>query len=178
MTETQTPGQGQTEKMPDVETIVPDVPTITLNGVECRVKRIQTRELLALLRIVSLAVGSNMAQMRFSLQDPSEVAKELAALLLLSASVNPDETLLFAAQLVDTVDEGQRVKLRTYLMENPDPNDMLLLMEQVATQESGDLVAIAGKVQAMMTRLTAVYQPTTATKSQRGGGGRSRAPST
>jgi hypothetical protein len=178
MTETQTPGQGQTEEVPDVETIVPDVPTITLNGVECRVKRIQTRELLSLLRIVSLAVGSNMSQLRFSLQDPSEVAKEMAALLLLSASVHPDETLVFAANLVDTVDEGQRVKLRTYLMENPDPNDMLLLMEQVATQESTDLVAIAGKVQAMMTRLTAVYQPTTAKKPQRGGGGRSRAPST
>jgi hypothetical protein len=175
MTETQTPEQGQT---PDVETIVPDVPTITLNGVECRVKRIQTRELLALLRIVSLAVGENMAKLRFTLEHPMEAARELAALLLLAASVNPDETLVFAAQLVDSVDDGQRVKLRTYLMENPDPDDMLLLMEQVATQESGDLVAIAGKVQAMMARLSVVYQPSRTPSSPPGGKGRSRARST
>jgi hypothetical protein len=162
---------------PDTEVIVPDLPTITVNGIECRVKRIATREMLSLVRLVGLSMGTALTQMRFNWDKPQEAAQEFAALLLLASSMNQDESLVFLSTLVQPLDDGQRVKLVTYLQENPDPDDTLELLTQVAVQEADNLVAIAGKVQAMVSRLGEVYAPARA-KKKPGGGDRSRARST
>jgi hypothetical protein len=163
---------------PDLEVILPVTEVVTVNGIECRVRRIQTRELLSLLRLVSLSVGTNMSQLRFNLADPADAAQEVAALMLLCASMSQGETLVFLSTVVDPVDQAQRPKLAEYLQDNPDPKDTLVVLEQLAVQEAPDLVSLAGKVQAMVSRLAKLYQPPPERKSQRGGGGRSRARST
>jgi hypothetical protein len=165
------------ESTPDAEVIVPEVPTVTVNGIECRVNRIATREMLSLVRLVGLSMGTALTQMRFSWDKPDQVAQEFAALLLMAASMSQDESLLFLSQLVQPLDDGQRGKLATYLQGNPDPGDTLELLTQVALQEADNLVAIVGKVQAMVARLGEVYAPAQP-KKKPGGGDRSRARST
>lgn len=145
----------------DVEAIAPTDGrvTLTIDGdpVACRVRRLKTREFLALLRVITNGLGPMLGQVSIDLSDEEAVQRDLSALLLLALPNAVDEFVEFLRTVVEPVDKRRTATVAAYLIENPEIDDLIPVFEQIATQEKDDLIVLAGKAQAMWSRLKTVY---------------------
>lgn len=144
---------------PDLEAIVPEEMTVVVNGIECRVKRLKTREFLALMRVLTAGLGPNISQVDLDFTDGETVARDLSALMMLALPGATEEFALFLGNVVEPVDSGKNVQVFQYLNDNPDVDVLIDVFEAVATQERDDLAGLAGKAQAMWKRVAPLYQP-------------------
>lgn len=147
------------EKIADVEAIVPDEIRVTVDGVDCRVKRLKTREFLSLMRVLTAGLGPGLGAVSIDFTDSESASRDLAALMLLAVPNALPEFTVFLAGVVEPVDGEQAGKVARYLHDNPDLDVMLVVFEAIATQEKDDLSALVGKVQAMWGRLANLYSP-------------------
>jgi hypothetical protein len=142
----------------DVEAILPEPSMVTVVGAECRVRRMLTREVLNLLRVLTSGLGGGLMTVRLDLSDAAAAGRDLAALMLLAAPSAQSELLVFIAGMIEPVNAEDRARVMTYLHENPDPLVLMDIFEAVATAEADSLVEIAGKLQAMWSRIAKVFQ--------------------
>jgi hypothetical protein len=147
---------------PDVEVIVPPTGKVMVDGHDCRVRRLKTREFLALVNVLTTGLGGALSDVTIDLSDEEGVARDLSALIVLAVPRATDEFTVFLRQIVEPVDDRHRAAVATYLLDNPDVEVMLDIFEIVASQEKDDLSVLAGKAQAMWKRVAALYtRPTT-----------------
>lgn len=151
------------KKIEDVEVILPDVETIDVDGVPCRVNRLKTREFLALMRVLTVGIGSGLGQVRIDFSDPDSVAQDMTALMLLAIPNATPEFTVFLVSIVDPVDGGEKGRVNAYLNDNPDLEVMIDVFEAMAMQEKDDLAGLMGKVRAMWGRVSDLYRPKTTT---------------
>jgi hypothetical protein len=167
------------ESVEDLEPIVPSVENVTIAGVPCRIRRLKTREFLALVNVLTSGLGASLQEVSIDFTDEESIGSDLSALMLLAIPNAVDEFAMFLRAVVEPKDEKDAAKVATYLIDNPDVDDLLLIFEAIVTQEKDDLAVLAGKAQAMWKRIATLYSKKKPTaKKSTGRGGRSRARST
>jgi hypothetical protein len=168
--------------VPDADVIVPTTERITIDGIEARVRRVKTRELLAIMNVMVSGLGQNMVNVRLSVNDAEALVGEVIGLMMLALPRASGEFITFLAGMVEAVDKREQADLMSYMQDNPDPEVLLDLFERIASQEREDFVSLVGKAQAMWSRLAPLYAAVGAVKktvpSKRGSAARSRERST
>lgn len=142
----------------DLEGIVPGEIRVTLNGIECRVKRLKTREFLALMRVLTNGLGPGLGQVDLDFTDGETVARDLSALMMIALPSAVEEFTLFLADVAVPVNPEKNAAVKKYLHDNPEIDELIDVFEAVATQERDDLAGLAGKAQAMWKRVAPLYQ--------------------
>jgi hypothetical protein len=147
------------EKTPDLDEIVPDVVEIDVDGIPCRVRRLKTREFLALMRVLTSGLGGGLSEVKLDFTDSDAVGRDLSALMLLALPNAFEEFTQFLTLVVEPKDGRKTAAVRKALDDNPDPAVLLDVFEAIAVQEKHDLAALAGKAQAMWARVATLYSP-------------------
>lgn len=147
----------------DLTVILPGGGEVTVNGVPCIVRRLKTREFLALLRVLTAGLGPALGEISIDFTDKETVGRDLSALMLLAVPNAADEFAEFLMAIVDAKDPAQSRETALYLKDNPELDVLLEVFEKVAEQEKEDLAALGGKTQAMWSRLGNLYRPKTKT---------------
>lgn len=138
----------------DLEVILPDLSEpVTLGGIQARVRRLKTREFAALLKIITTGLGGALSTIRVDLASPATAARDFGALLMLAVPNAIEEMINFLAVVCEPVDENDRPALAKYLRDNPDIEDLMVVVERVAEQERDEIRMLGGKAQSMWTRL-------------------------
>lgn len=141
----------------DLEAILAEPGPLTVAGVACTVRRIRTREALALLRLVAPALGT-LTSLPFD--DVTSATQVLSGALLAAAANEPDEFLAFVQIIVDPVDPADRETVLRELL-NPDLDTLVAVADVLVAQEAADIVGLVGKVRALAERAkTTVTVPT------------------
>lgn len=143
----------------DIEVILPIPGEVTINGLACTVRRLKTREFLALLRVVTSGLGPALGEVDIDFTDGESFGRDMSALMLLAIPNAVDEFALFLTQIVEPKDKGRAGEVSAYLADNPDLDVLLDVFEKVAEQEKDDLAVLAGKTQAIWKRLGNLYRP-------------------
>lgn len=139
------------EVVNDLDVIDPVEATITINGVECRVKRIKAWDLIQIVRILSVGVGDKLGTIRFEGSD-SDVAAQVTGLLLLAIPRSENEVKVLISNLVQPVDGS--VDIRSYLSTELEPEELIDICTVMVEQEKGSFSELWGKVQAMWKKMT------------------------
>lgn len=148
-----------TERLPDMDVIIGEGTRVTVNKIECTVKPVRTKAAKALINVYYAGIGPAMGQLRI---DPAggwaEIGPHLVALLMLAAPNAIDEVAAFLTIVLDAGDEDAQQQLDRYLLDDPDPVELIDAAEAVAVQEAAHLVEILGKAQAAWARVAPLYQ--------------------
>lgn len=138
----------------DVEAVSPEEGKVEVDGVVCRVRRLQTREILQIVKILTRGLGPGIKDVTI---DTDMLEQDVLALLILAVPNAIDEMFDLLTSVVEPVSNYDRAKFLA-AMKNPPPETMLDVFEVIALQEKDDLHRLVGKVQAMTSRLKTAYQ--------------------
>lgn len=144
----------------DVEDLEPILPTpffTEVAGCKCTVRRLKTREFLMLMQVLTSGLGPALGEVKLDFTDEDTIARDLSALMLLAVPNAVDEFMQFLRSVVEPVRDEDRGTVATYLADNPDLDVMVEIFEGIATQEKDDLAILAGKAQAMWSRVASLY---------------------
>lgn len=147
------------EKQPDLEVIVPEPGRVVIDGIDCQIRRLKTREFLLLMRVITKGLGSGLSAVSIDFTDEESVGRDLAALMVLALPNAFEEFVEFLQAIVEPVDPRKNAALAKAIGDNPDVDVLLDVFEVMAVQEKDDLAALAGKAQAMWSRVVQVYRP-------------------
>lgn len=146
------------DAVPDIEPILAaSTETFAVNGIPCQVKRIKSREFLALMRVITKGLGGNVARFKFSMDDADEAQAQILALLLMAIPNAIDE---FADLLMGMVQAKDRTQQGAVMaeMQNPDVDVLMDAITVLLEQEKDDMVALVGKARASLTKIQGLYQ--------------------
>ena len=155
------PGEGEagsqadvvsSEPTADLEPIFPDPTNLTIIGIPATVGRLQTREIMAVIRIMVNEMGGAVTDLDLESLSPganpakAEQAKQAMLGFLIVALPNAaDEIIKLLSGLVTAKNKAQAQTLEA-IMHNPPPAVTLDLLSVVWDQEKDDLTDILGKV--------------------------------
>jgi hypothetical protein len=130
----------------DVAEILAEPHTITVVGVECELRRLRTREFLALTRVITGGLGARLGLLMESFDseaDPAEQAGQMAAILVNAIPEAPDQMIDFMRLMV-TPKEGDPAAYRTVneAMQNPDLDLMVEVITGIVDAEADNLVGL------------------------------------
>lgn len=136
----------------DLEVILPPTPEITLNGMQCRVKPLKAREFFQLISIVTSTLGANAGEIFARMEekkDDEDFAGEILGVVLVAVPLAQDPFLRLIRDIVEPLDPENDDELREYLW-NPDPGDVLDVIDAVLTNEKDNLANLVGKARAYL----------------------------
>lgn len=151
------PDVGQPAGTEDVATILPQPDLITLvSGRQVRIRKLKTRELLALVGIAVSGLGGQLAGLRMDPDEPPAAFVAKFAGLTLAAAFTPEgsnQVMAFIRMVcepagkvtlgrIDKAVKARNDALDTALnaeLENPEPDDTITIIEAVARNNAGDL---------------------------------------
>lgn len=154
-----------TDTAPEAEdelaVILPVAATLVVNTedgpVECRVKRLKTREILILLRVLTTAFGTGaIGQLKLNQESPEAMAADAAALMMVALPEAGTEFIHFVSHVVEPLDNENAAAVQKEMV-NPDADVILDAFEVIATQEKDNLFELMGKVKSLWTRLSDLY---------------------
>jgi hypothetical protein len=145
---------------PDLEPILPDPGSLTILGIPVTVRRLQTREIMAGIRILVNEMGTGITAV--DLDTPMDQQRDTLVALVLTAAPNAaDEVLKLLASLVEPRDKRQVTTLAA-IMDNPPPAVTLDVLAVVWAQEYDDLSALVGKARQLLGYAQALQRTRTA----------------
>jgi hypothetical protein len=139
-------------RKPDLEVILPPTPEISLNGMQCTVKPLKAREFFQLISIITSTLGSNAGEIFSRMgekKDDEDFAAELLGVVLVAVPLAQDPFLRLIRDIVEPLDKEEEDELREYLW-NPDPSDVLDVIDAVLTNEQDNLANLVGKARAYL----------------------------
>lgn len=155
------PGSNDTEAT-DLEVIFPDPTRLVIEGIPATVRRLQTREIMAGIRILVNEMGAGITELDLGalMTTPGEGDADAAAkldqakasllgFLMVAAPNAADEILKLLASLVEAKDLAD-AKTLAKIMDNPPPAVTLDVIGAVFAQERDDFAALMGKVQPLL----------------------------
>lgn len=144
---------------PDFDVIVPPVGNVVVAGHECRVRRLKTLEVMALLRVVTAGIGDGIGSMDFS-GDREAMGPQLVALLVMSIPAAPQEMVTFVRRVVEPAGDLTEAQRKTFDAElgNPELEVLMSIVGKIVEQEKDDMSELLGKVEGMAKHLSALYQ--------------------
>jgi len=144
----------------DIDRLDPVAGRVTLlSGTEVALVPLKTRQFFKLLRIITHGGAGMIPQMRFSSEmEDSELAGQLIGLVIFAIPDAEDETLDFVKSMCLPVgypsgDKKQdEASLRSLYLEldNPEIEDLVIVIEEVLKRESGDLKSLGNRIAAMI----------------------------
>lgn len=134
--------------------------TLEIGGIDCRIRRIKTRELLHLMRILTVGLGPALTTVRLDFSSSETVQQDMMGLLILALPNATDETFVFLAGMVEAVNGSEQGSIGAYMHDNPEPDELIDIFEVLLRQEAPELVGLAGKAQAMWSRVGPLFSPT------------------
>lgn len=134
------------KKEQDLDVVVPLVGQIEIAGCKAQVRRIRTRELILLTRIVSVGIGRNLHKIDFTSKDQ---VSQAAALLLMGLPDAADEVLRFLREIVVPIDPSDAPALSASLA-NPEIEDSMEIIRIIVEQEHDDALRLWGKGKALL----------------------------
>lgn len=146
------------EKVEDLSAIIPVDGEFTVDGITAVVKRLKAKEFLQLVRVLTIGLGPNVANVDLSSGTEDEVQSRVIALFVMAIPEAIDEFGQFLFSVVDAKDPKQRGEL-VKAMENPDIEVLMDVISLIAIQEKDDLRSLVGKAKAALTRIQSVYRP-------------------
>lgn len=148
-----------TDRQEDVDVIVPMLTErFVIEGIDVRVGRLRTREMLSLLGILTKGLGDHIGQLDFDSDDENEFGAKMIGLMLVAIPEAQDEFIDFVQRIVVPVDKSDQTKLYK-LLDNPELETLMDVAERVVAQEKGELSQLVGKARAMWTRMENLFVP-------------------
>jgi hypothetical protein len=117
----------------DSEVILPDTQSVTIQGIEAEVRRLRTREFLALMKVLLRGVGGDLIDI-FGEEDQEKLQGRLVGAMLVAIPNATNEFVMFLQAVVVAKDQKQRKQLMDYL-ENPELSDLLDVARVIIEQE-------------------------------------------
>jgi hypothetical protein len=147
-----------TEPPSDLDLILPDTAVIAVGSVKCRVKRIRTRELLMLARILTNGAGRSLQHIDFGGDDASD---QILAALIMAVPEAPDEVIDLIKVLLHPADPVSKETMAALQadLDNPDPDVILDVIEVIADQEKDTISLLVGKGTRLLEKLTKASSP-------------------
>ena len=145
------------EAKPDLEVILPVGGIVEVAGIEARVRRLKSREFLALIRVVTTGMGPAIGKISLTPDDPEALQGELIGLFLVAVPNAIDEFAEFLMSIVEAVKPSEQALLLKEMV-NPDADVLLDILTVLAEQEKDDLSMLAGKARAAIARIQTVYR--------------------
>lgn len=134
----------------DIDTILPDVAVIDVEGIPARVNRIRMRELIMATRVIQKGIGGNLQSLNISTDMTTEDA---IGLILVALPDAVDETMELLSTLIKPIDAAQHDELAKRLA-NPAPAVVMDAVAAIVEQEWDDWQELVGKGRALL----AAYQ--------------------
>jgi len=143
----------------DFDVIVPPTGKVIIAGHECRVRRLKTLEVMALLRVVTAGMGEGIGSIKLS-KDNSEIGAQFTALILMSVPAAPGEMIALIRRLLEPVGilSDEQRKAFDDEISNPDLETLMAVVMTIAAQEQDDMVELLGKARTMWAHLSALYR--------------------
>lgn len=141
----------------EVEVLLPTETTLRIADIPCRVRRLKTREFLMGMRIFARSMGQALPGFQLDMTSNEALAAQIMALLIVSVPEAIEESIAFVTAIVEPIDGSKSREVAKALV-NPDPGDLLDVIEIAATQEKDEIRELAGKAQAMWGRMSKLYQ--------------------
>lgn len=140
-------------RVKDIEPILSTPVDLEVAGIKCRVRHLKTRELFAFLGVFTQSLGTGVSAALNDMKDksPEEVSGDVMGLVLVCAPLAIDPMISLIKTLVEPVDDEQALELYQQL-DNPEIEDMLLIVDTVLENEKDNLASIMGKVRMYMTK--------------------------
>jgi hypothetical protein len=136
------------EAVVDLDPIIPETGMVTVDGIRCRVRRMKTREVFALARVLGNGLGMAVLDADLDMDDPSTLRAQVMGILLIAVPNVPDEVIGFVREVLEPVDADRKGDLRVALS-NPEFDVLLETLSVVLDQEQGSLVEWLGKATAL-----------------------------
>ena len=146
------------EKPVDVEAILPEVFEVEIDGIPVTINRLNLREFLALMKIISVGVGANIQTIDFNGEE-GEMTGQMIALLMMAVPEAVEETIQFVKVVVKPVDPADAKQL-TAKLQNPEVDVFLDVIAKVIEQEAGELRALLGKATSHFQRIQILMRVT------------------
>lgn len=146
------------DQQADLDVILPETATVAVGAIKCRVRRIRTRELFMLARILTNGAGRSLQYIDFTDDGARE---QVIAALVMAVPEAPDEVLDLVKVLLhpaDPVTEQEMAALQAEL-DNPDPDLLLDVIEVVADQEKDTISLLVGKVTRLLEKVAPGSSP-------------------
>lgn len=153
---------GSSDAVADLEVIFPDPTMLEVAGIPASVRRLQTREVMAGVRVLVNEMGAGITELDLNAlmitpeEGDDDAAAKLAAaqsslmgFLLVATPNAADEILKLLASLVEPKDPSD-AKTLAKIMENPPPGVTLDVVGAVFAQERDDFAALVGKVRPLL----------------------------
>lgn len=149
----------------DIDTIASEGTPLALeSGLEITVERLRTRQLMALLKILTRGAGAILSEIRFSADtDAEEFTGQLLGAVILSIPEAEDETIEFLNKMVSPsgLREGRLTAadieandaLITQLrkeMDNPELEDLVTVVEQIIRNEGPHILALGKRLAVLL----------------------------
>jgi hypothetical protein len=136
------------EVVADLDPIIPDSTLVVVDGIPCRVRRMKTREVFALARVLGNGLGMAVLDADLDMDDADTLKAQVAGILLIAVPNVPDEVIGFVREVLEPVDSERQGDLRVALS-NPEFDVLLDTLNTVLDQEQGSLVEWLGKATAL-----------------------------
>jgi hypothetical protein len=169
----------------ELDRLDPITPPLTLrSGLQIRVARLRLRQLFKLLRIVTRGGATYLPTLRQAMTEAPEgkvgeaFATQFLAVIIMALPEAEDEAVEFLLAVADPLhlSEGtdKVTKERNDLAQreiekelfNPDPDDVVSILERVLDQEKDDLVSLGKRLAAMIQAANLVPSPESNTQTQ------------
>lgn len=144
--------------VPDLEVILPVPGECVLDGMECKVKPLKTREFFALMGIITTGLGGSALQ-DLSAENSEELQGEIIGAVLVALPISVEPFLTLVKDIVEPVRKEDAQRLRMYL-DNPAPEDLLNVIDAVIYNERDNLWSLVGKGKAYLARWQKTFSKT------------------
>ena len=146
----------ETPPEPDLEVIFPDPGQLTIVGIPVELRRLQTREVLLAVRVVTAGMGAGIMKVDLTLSK-EELLPVLFGLLVNALPEAPDEFIDLLAAVVTAKNKEQRGPLAEVML-NPPPGATLDIIAGIYAQEKDDLADLLGKAAQLFGFQQALYR--------------------
>lgn len=150
------------EEETELDALAPESATVELsNGSKVTLCRLKARQFFVLLRIITRGSASVLGNYNWgNLKTPEEFATQLLGLLIFAIPEAPEATFEFLRSMIDTEFDSKAGKVSAnytnamLLLEEPEMEDVIVLLEAIVRQESKDLVALGNRLRALIRTTT------------------------
>lgn len=157
MTAETAPHQEEAEKTADADVILPEPTPIVVGDIKCEVRRLKTREFLALMKVLLRGVGSGLIGV-FQEEDEQVMMGRLTGAILVAIPEAEDEFIEFVKKIVVAQDGRQQKKLSEYL-DNPEIDEMMEIARVIIENEAQDFARLGKDARAWWGTMRQTFRP-------------------
>lgn len=140
----------------DLEAILPNEGKLDVEGIDCIVRRLKSREFLQLVRVLTTGLGPSISQINLA-GDQEELQGQLIGMILMAIPEAADEFGDFVFSIVEPVNRADKNELREKL-QNPELDVLIDVLTIVVVQEAPDFQSLVGKVKAALKLVQGTYR--------------------